>query len=730
MMAPAPIENELVLVGGGHAHALALRMLVMKTAPVNTRITLVSPASHTPYSGMLPGMVAGHYRFEETHIDLARLCQWAGVRFITDTVIGFDPVHKNVHFANRPVLPYDVLSLDIGSQPDLDSVPGAREYAIPVKPVSQLWERWQQFATQQDHHAQTVAVVGAGAGGVEMTLAMAQRLRRTSTRIVLVAGSADILPGYHQSTRAAARKALEKYQVQVLTGRRVTQVQEHQLCFEEGAPLKAESIFWCTAATPAAWVANCGLKTDERGFLLVNDRLQSVDNPWVFAAGDIATQAHHPRPKAGVYAVRQAPVLAHNLRALLSHPNSSSGLKEHHPQERFLSLLSLGERFATGERGPFHATGAWVWRWKDHIDRKFMRLFSELSDRNMTPTAPTQNGQAPCGGCGAKIGSDPLRAALASLNESYPQHALPDNAATEDVARIPGPGPFVQSIDSLRGLVADPFTMGTIAAQHALSDLYAAAAQPISALAHVVLPYAKPSLQQADLEQLLAGALAVFADANCPLLGGHSMQGPELQIGFLVNGQFAHSTSRQKNGAEPGDHLVLTKPIGIGALFAAHMQLKADGRHIAEATELMCQSNAEASRLASQAGVVAATDVTGFGLLGHLAEMLPANRSAQISVSSIPLVNGALAAARQQIKSTLWPPNYAATSSVLQCPDDVRAMAEFDLLFDPQTSGGLLLSVPASQSSSLLHELAACGHRAAVFGHVFDSPHSQICVER
>ena len=182
MLTATEITRDLVLVGGGHAHALVLRMLAMDPVP-GARLTLVSPASHTPYSGMLPGLVAGHYRFEDTHIDLARLCQWAGVRFLRDTVTALDPARRELHFAQRPPLGYDLLSLDIGSQPTLDVVPGAREYAVPVKPVAEFWQRWQ--AGLGTHGGQRIAIVGGGAGGLELALAMAHALAGSGASLVL-----------------------------------------------------------------------------------------------------------------------------------------------------------------------------------------------------------------------------------------------------------------------------------------------------------------------------------------------------------------------------------------------------------------------------------------------------------------------------------------------------------------------------------------------------------------
>ncbi|MDZ7783234.1 MAG: selenide, water dikinase SelD [Halioglobus sp.] len=722
MLQQPELRRDLVLVGGGHSHALALRMLAM--APLQgLRLTLVSPASHTPYSGMLPGLIAGHYTFEQTHIDLARLCQWAGARFIAAEVTALDPGARRLTLAGRPPLTYDLVSLDIGSQPQLDDVPGAREHAIPVKPVAGLWARWRQLEHSlhgAGRGGARVGIVGGGAGGVELALAMAHRLAPERPFLDLWCGGPHILPGYNGRARRAALSALQRYGVTVHVDARVTAVATDTLTLADGSRYPFDLLFWCTAAAPAPWIADSGLPTDERGFLAVTDALQSTADERVFGAGDIATQLAHPRPKAGVFAVRQAPVLAHNLRAyLLGRP-----LRAHRPQRRFLSLLSLGERRATADKGPFSVTGAWVWRWKDRIDRKFMDRFSNLPERMAgaagarLPELPRQPPMA-CGGCGAKVGADSLAAALAVLREAYPAHC---DAAAGDAVAVPADGaaPVMQSLDILRQIVSDPWQMGRIAANHALSDLYACGAKPVSALAAITLPHAGADIQERDLRQLLDGALAQFADADCVLTGGHSMQGAELAVGFAVNGVPMDPAGRLlgKCGATPGDRLVLSKPLGTGVLFAAHMQLAADGRDIESAVEGMLQSNRAAAELALEFGASACTDITGFGLLGHLLEMLGSELSARLELSRLPLLEGAAAQLRAGIASSMYPANTASGQRDLH----IAAGADEDLsriLFDPQTSGGLLIAVPGERADALCDALASRGYSgASIVGEV------------
>ncbi len=721
MRAAAPVHRDLVLVGGGHSHALALRMLAMK--PIDgLRITLISPSSHTPYSGMLPGLVAGHYTFEDTHIDLERLCQWAGVRFIAAAVSALNPAARTVAIEGRPPLSYDLLSLDIGSEPELDSVPGAREHAVPVKPVAGLWRRWQDLENVMAERAgegdYRVSVVGGGAGGIEIAMAMSRRLAGRAG-IDLWCAAPRILEGYNARARRAVEKALVSHNVTLHTDARVLGVAAGELTIEGGSHAAYDDLFWCTGASAAPWVAASGLPVDERGFLVVRDTLQSTGDERVFGAGDIATQLNHLRPKAGVFAVRQGPVLAHNLRAAAL----GQKLKTHRPQQRFLSLVSLGDRRAAADRGPFSASGAWVWRWKDRIDREFMSRFSDLPTSmpsaawGRLPELADQSDQEACGGCGAKVGADVLNESLQALSKQYPEHCA--NGGDDAVAVATG-GTLVQSVDVLRQLVADPWLMGRIAANHALSDLYACGARPTSALATITLPFAASRIQLRDLTQLLGGALDVFSRVGCRLVGGHTMQGPELAVGFAVNGA-AMAEDRallSKHGARQRDLLVLTRPLGTGVLFAAHMQLGVDGRHVHGALEQMRAGNGAAAELAVALGASACTDITGFGLAGHLREMLGDGLAARIDLSALPLLPGALPAMAANYRSTMHPANEESAANTERVEgvvgDELRAM-----LYDPQTCGGLLIAIAQDHAGALLEALAdADMTEAAVVGEV------------
>ncbi|MEM0954172.1 MAG: selenide, water dikinase SelD [Pseudomonadota bacterium] len=696
----APLRSDLVLLGGGHTHMLALRRLTMQPPP-GARLTLVSDHDYAAYSGMLPGLVAGHYRFDEAHIDLRRFCAARGVRFIRAAVTGVDATLGRVQLANRPSLEYDLLSINVGAQPELSSVPGALEYALPVKPVGSFYKRWSVLLDSVIRHQGRlcIPVVGGGAGSVEIALAVDFRLQGRAD-VALVCGS-GLLPGYNPRVRKTVRRVLQQRGIRLYEESRVQSVQAGVVQIEDGTVLEFDELLWCTGVAAAAWLRTSGLTVNDAGFLLVDDSLQLEGCPGVFAAGDVAVQRDNPRPRAGVFAVRQSPVLADNLAASMA----GKPLRKHQPQQLFLSLLSLGDAEAVAERGPFTLRGKWIWRWKDHIDQKFMAQFTAPA----TAMELTQLSQNLCGGCGAKLPADRLRQALAVVASAYPNtvvvQQLHDDAA---LLSWQAGSTLVQSVDSLRALVDDMHQMGRIAAVHALSDLYAMGATPKSAQLHLCLPEQTAKLQQRDLEQLLLGVVCELASADCQLVGGHSMEGAELSIGLTVNGALEQGGALRKQGGEVGDAVLVTKPLGVGVAFAAAMQAAASSASLSAALQSMLVSNAAAAIIAREQHVSACTDLTGFGLLGHLLEMLPSRLAAMINPELVPLFPGTKALWEAGYRSTLHAGNEVSVRSSLDWPPSC---------FDPQTSGGLLLFVEADRAQATLDALQSSGYeQAAIIG--------------
>ncbi len=497
----------------------------------------------------------------------------------------------------------------------------------------------------------------------------------------------------------------------------------------DGTHHPADEILWVTQAGAAPWLAASSLAVDESGFARVDDALQSVSHAGVFAAGDVAAVEPHPRPKSGVYAVRQGRPLARNLRRALV----GKRLRPFRPQTKALALITTGDRYAVASRGSWSVEGRFVWGWKNWIDRRFMRKYDRLPEMKVN-RATLARGLADesalralsesamrCGGCGAKVGARVLGRALAGLHPAARDDVLvgldaPDDAA---VVAVPAGQAMVHTVDFFRAMIDDPFVFGRVAANHALGDIYAMGGAPQTALAIATVPYAVEAKVEDTLAQMMAGASEVLAAAGCALVGGHSGEGAELALGFAVNGLVDPARVLRKSGLRSGDALILTKPIGTGALFAADMRHRAKGRWVAAALESMQRSSRDAARVIAAHGATAATDVTGFGLAGHLVEMLRASHvAAELDLAAIPLLDGATEVVKAGIFSSLQAENARLRRAVANAEpyaDDPR----FALLFDPQTAGGLLAGVPADRAEGCVAALHAAGDaHAAIVGRV------------
>ncbi len=718
MHSPLPLTRDLVLVGGGHAHALVLREWGMRRLP-GARLTLVNPAPTAPYTGMLPGHVAGHYPREALEIDLVRLARFAGARLVLGRAGGIDREARRIHVAGRPPIRYDVASIDVGITSDMPALPGFSEHGVAAKPLDRFADRWAAFC---DHAVRglappEIAVVGAGVGGVELALAMHHRLTTLglAPRIAIVeAGVA--LPALAGATRAVLFERLRRADIRLIERDAAAEVSETALRTESGRTISAGLIVGTAGATPHPWLSELGL-AHARGFLTVDRFLRSVDDPAIYAVGDCAHLAHAPRPKAGVYAVRAAPVLAHNLRADLA-----GGLRRpFRPQRDYLKLISLGRKEAVADRSGLTLSGAWLWRWKDRIDRRFMDKLDRLPPMPAAPlprerargAGRAAGTQPPCAGCGAKMGGAGLAAALARL----PAPDRPDIASApgDDAAILRhGEGWQVLTTDHLRAFTEDAVTLARIAAVHALGDVWAMGSAPQAATATVILPRMSPDMAEATLSELLEPAAAIFRAEGAELVGGHTSFGDETTLGFAVTG-LTDRAPITLSGARPGDALILTRPLGSGTLLAAEMRGKAKGDDVAAALTLMATPQGDAARLLAPVAR-AMTDVTGFGLAGHAWNICAASGvSARLMLETLPLMKGAEALARGGIRSTLAPENRASLAGrVAGAADGPRAA----LLFDPQTAGGFLAAVPEPEADRLVAALRRRGHAAARIGGI------------
>ena len=714
--APLPLTRELVLIGGGHTHALVLRRWGMR--PVRgVRLTLVNPDPVAPYTGMLPGHVAGHYTREALEIDLVRLARFAGARLVLDRATGLDRQARLVTLAGRAPILYDTVSIDVGIHSDLPALPGFAEHAIAAKPLDRFAAAWQQVATGDGPVA--IAVLGGGVAGVELALAMDHRLaaakRRREITVIDRGRALDALGGMARRTLLTE---LRDRGIALRERTEVVAVEPEAVRLADGGTIAADVTLGAAGARPYDWVRALDLP-QTGGYLDVDPFLRSTGDPRVYAVGDCAHLAYAPRPKAGVFAVRAAPVLHANLRADMVGRQR----RRFAPQRGFLKLVSLGDKRALAEKWGVAPSGGAVWRWKDRIDQAFMDQFRDLRPMPMPAIAGTvargvraQRGSQPaCAACGAKLGRRSLEVGVHNLpgqRRADVELGRGDDAAVLKIGR----NRQVLSTDHLRAFTDDPALLARVAAVHSLGDVWAMGAAPQAALATMIVPDMAARMQSAWLREAMAEAVGVFAEAGADILGGHSSAGAEATIGFAVTGML-DAAPITLAGARAGDVLILTKPLGVGVLLAAEMRMKAKGRWVAAAWAAMGQPQAEAASILT--GAHAMTDVTGFGLAGHLIEMCEASGTgAVIDTAALPLLEGAEAMAAAGIRSTLFAENADAVGHLVRGGAGPRR----DLLFDPQTGGGLLAAVPPAVADHAVSALSAAGLQAARIGHMVEPP--------
>ncbi len=369
--------RRLLLLGAGHAHLAVLEKLARKRG-LNADVMLVSPSREVFYSGMLPGFVAGHYPLARCVIGLDPLLARSRVDFTPGSAVAVDAARRVVTIAGpggaERELDYDVLSIDTGAsmepaQMDL-LIPGSKLHALFVRPIDAFAAGWQQLCAVAAERVMRIAVVGAGAGGVELALAIRHRL--PTCELSLFSGGREPAPHHSRQVQQRVSQALQRAGVGLVRRSCIT-ISPEALLLDDGTLHECDAVIMANGARPPIWLDRSGLALDERGFIAVDANLRSLSSPEVFAAGDVASRPDRPRPKSGVQAVRQAPVLADNLVAALTAPERR--LAKYNAPSRTLNLISCGNQYAIASWGGTSFEGRWVWRWKDRIDREYVRRF-------------------------------------------------------------------------------------------------------------------------------------------------------------------------------------------------------------------------------------------------------------------------------------------------------------------------------------------------------------------
>ena len=730
-------QHDIVLLGVGHTNAHVLRMWKMGPIP-GARLTCVSNFPVATYSGMLPGVLAGLYPPERMEIDLVRLCAAAGARLIVGDVIGLDAQSRELLIADRPPLPFDVLSIGLGSVPNRAGLQEADDSLLEVKPMQtflrRLEERLQLLASGRrklpdvsagftDLEPLRITIVGGGAGGVEIAFCLPIRIRKVLRDIPLaitVIDSGDgLLKGSSAGLAKRVQRDFDKQGVKVLLKRRVTQVKQGTATLDSGDSVPGDLVLWLTSAAPPPLLKHFDLPKDDRGFLRTRSTLQLTSGEPIFAVGDTGTIDGEKLPKAGVFAVREGPVLWENIQLAIN----KSPLTSYQPQRGFLKLLNRGDGIAFGEYRGFSFEGKRAWWLKDRIDGKFMDMYQDYSPGMSAESGmlePLTREQMRCAGCGGKVGASILSRAIARLEIPQNEHILLGLESPDDVAILrPSPGQVIAAtVDFFQAPLDDPYLVGRMAALHAASDVLAKGAKPIAALAMATIPPGPERQQSQLLYELLAGGLQEFKAMGATLAGGHTIEGPHVTIGYTILAEQPAESVRSKGKLRAGDVLILTKPLGVGVLLAAHIQARCRAEWYGPLVATMLQSNAPAAALFDEFGISAATDITGFGLAGHLLEMLrPANLPAELNLTDLPILEGTRELLEQRLESTLAPANRQIETEMV-ASEQLRTKPEFAVLFDPQTCGGLLLGIAESRAETFLAHMRGEHQAASIVGRV------------
>nr|WP_010130226.1 selenide, water dikinase SelD [Microbulbifer agarilyticus] len=749
--------QDLVLIGGGHSHLVLLQQWAKQPLP-GVRLTLVSPQVQSPYSPMVPGLIAGHYSHSDIHIDLPRLCQAAGARFIHACAHNIDPLENRVSLLGRPDLAFDFLSLAVGASPCHD-IPGS-ELAVPVKPIGQFYRYWEQLRQQihRKHQPLKLGIIGGGAGGCELAMAIACALEEPlysgRVELHLVQSGKKIPADFPLLARRLAAREMARLKIQVHSNWRVTEITARGIYSDEGRFIALDKVLLCTESSAPPWLAQAGLAIDQRGFVQVDDYLRSISHPHIFAAGDVAGTSA-AQPKSSQAARQQGPTLFHNVRAALQ----DASLKSYRPRGRFLQRLSCGDQQAiTAYRG-LAAASTLFWHAKDRADRHFVDQINHLPlSRFVRSRAASVHRAVDENTLGdGALGSDLFDQALARLAQSATKQSTTNQSTTKETREedalacarssaltpttsaleVPDDKLLVQHAEQLCAPVQDPWLFGRLAAQHSLSPLFALQAQPVSAQALVTLPTQLPNASAAlasrDLQLILDGAARELNQYDCTLAGGQLLEGPAAQIGLTLNGSGNRSLLTGRGRVHAGDCLILTKPLGNGALFAAQAQGKARARWLQQALDTMLQSNLTAANIFVRNRVRVMTPVHRAGLLGQVVEILrwhaqplgdamhpaqAASLGVSILADALPFLTGATYCAEHAVLSYLHQHN-ARNYRAIQNPGFWQGKPHLPMLVDPQICGGLLGAVPAQHADQCISALHAAGWRhAAVIGFV------------
>ena len=715
------IKNDLILIGGGHAHLMLMMEYGKKPIP-ETRITLITNELDTPYSGMIPGYIEGIYSWREAHIDLYKLSMKLNIRFIHSEVINISGKNKKIYLKKRPSLSYDFLSINCGIQSDYSRIKGAKRFSLPVKPISKLASN---FLKKMDNF-NSIAFIGGGAGAVELALALRKRFKNKKSilKIIIVTGEHGLLKSFSKKTQTLTRNILDNANINVIEKKYILEINKYGLITSDNKSIHVDKCILSTNAMAPEWLQNSDINLNEKGFIKVNKSFQTNFN-FIFAAGDIIDFNKMNLDKAGVYAVRAGKHLAKSIkRFILNKP-----IYFYKFNKNYLALIGLSNGYAIASKYRLSNSLRFNHYLKKYIDKKFIKKFNDFTNISLYSKLKrstlyflnkitkksifivNEDLQMQCKGCAAKV-------PFSALKKSLPKKLT---FSSEDASSIPQHPSLFQTIDMINAIISDPFLLGKISANHSLSDIFAVKSKAISAQMILQLPLSNPEINSRDLRQVLLGAQSVFNDNKCLLNGGHTMIGNDTDpiIGFSITGENKNISNQTIPKINQGDILVLTGKIGSGLIFAGINNDFLDSHYQIDVINQMTEGNTKFADIIDKLTILAMTDITGFGLANHLLNLIQrdgSNTGLTIKINNIPIYNGVKIALNKGVKSSLFNSNFDATHQNIIYERDKQLIDE--IIYDPQTVGGLAFIISEQNKKESFKILKQYKIQYSVIGYV------------
>ena len=702
-------EKDLVLVGAGHTNCLFIKMWAMKSN-VSLRVTLINPDPISSYTGMLPSLVAGLCAKSDAQINLFELCRASGVRLIIDTVKEIDKKQSQLVCKTGRVVNFDLLSINIGSN-SLPLINGFRKYGCSVRPLAVFHERWEKFLQSLNSNTcPVICIIGGGLASIELSFAMDIRLRKMGIENfnikIFERGTAFGKLSQSQQRYLKAKATLRK--IEIIENTVVKEVSTDGLIKENGKLVHAGFIVSCIGPQPNDLIKNSKIENRD-GYASVDKTLKVKGINNVFAVGDCADFPSQAVDKSGVYAVRQAPILYKNILKLLSKKE----LVHFKPQSDYLKLIVYEGTSAILLRNGIAFSGKLVWSLKKYIDKKFIKNFKKVSENASKKLKSIGNDSKPmlCGGCGSKVGNVILEASLKNISYADSEHIVSEIGDDAAVLKINSSFQALTT-DHLRSFTNDAWLQSKITAIHALGDLWAMGSNPDIALTNIIIPESSNEIQKRTIKEIIDGANSVFDAEGVKIVGGHTSLGKEIVIGFTLGG-FSEKRPKTVDKACAGDQIILTKPLGSGVLLAGEMRFEGEAQDLKNLFDDMSKSQSSISKVLRGAAN-SMTDITGFGLAGHLLNIISKSKlGAKIFLDQIPLYSGVHNLIAKDIRSSIFENNYMYAQRMI-----IKTTANTDILFDPQTSGPLLATIPKAKVKGVLGASEESGFECKVIGEV------------